>query len=200
MKKNKIIIITLCIIIVIAVAGYFLLNDKTISSKNKDAIGITDITKRTYGYPCISLLSYNSSKIKVSGGIYRFGDVNQDSKINNEDGEAIKVMISYSDAFTSEQKKLADIDENGIITQNDLNMFNDYLKKNGVVTYDIGTKYLQYCAVESNNSRNCKWQDSSTLKISKNKNYYVFVRNKTNNIVSESKFFDKNVTIERPNE
>ena len=198
-KKNKLIVVVICIILLITSITFVFMNknDNEIKSSNKNAIGVTDITKKTYGYPCISLVIYSLNRIEVNAGIYRYGDVTQDGVIDGEDSKAIERMIDYSNAFTADQIKLGDIDENGKITKNDVDMFNKYLKKNKEVKYDINLNKLKYCMTKTNNSSNCEWKDSKEFDIPEKSNYYIFVKNKTNNIVSSSAFFDKTV-MEQP--
>ena len=185
--KNKKLIIILAVIglIVISVIIFLLIrNGVVIDSNNKNAIGVTDITKRSYGYPCISLVSHNSKKITVDAGLYRFGDVNQDGSVDKDDADAISLIINSNMQFTEDQIKLADIDENGAITTNDLNMFNDYNNKNGTVKYSLNQKVLNYCLTTTKNSKNCKWQASNVFSLTKTGTYYIYTKNKTNNHVS----------------
>ena len=193
MKINKKIKIIIGIVLVIGIGIFVFMvkNNYIILSKEKTAIGVTDHTKKSYGYPCISLVSYSLNTISVDAGIYRFGDVTQDGIIDKKDADAIKVMISFNDAFTKDQIKLADIDEDGKITNTDLKLFNIYLEKNPKVKYDTNSKYLTYCLTKTNDSSTCNWQDSSSFKITQQEDYYVFVMNKTNNVVSTSRLFDK---------
>ena len=198
MKNIKKIVFAILIILILLIL-LLLFNNKILGGKNepiqgneKEAIGITDISKDSYGYPLISYLEYSNKKIVVHAGIYRYGDVNQDGIIDLDDKDAISTMIEFDNlGFTSGQIKLADLDENGKITNNDLKMLEQYLKKNGTIKYSLNEQILKYCISEKNSSSNCVWKSDKSLTPSKQKDYYVFVKMINNGRISESMLFEK---------
>ena len=189
MNNKKIIgagIGALCLILLIV-----LFTNRGIEGFNKNAIGETDITKKTYGYPIISLLGYNSKQLTVEAGYYRFGDVNLDAVVDKNDIEEIKLIIDSKMYFSNGQKLLADVDESGSVDEDDITRFNEYLKENGPVNYDLHTETLEYCVVKVNDSSNCNWTKSNVFDLTEKVDYYVYVRQKNTQIESESTIFEK---------
>jgi len=195
-KKNAFIIITIMILFVLVLL-FYIINimmgiSGVLSGDDKNAIGVTDITKKSYGYPLISLLSYNQGVIKVDAGIYRYGDVDQNGKIDSDDVTALEVMIqTQTVGFSKGQIKLADIDEDGNVAEEDLKQLRQYVKAGGELEYSISSTLLEYCFSTTNDSSGCYWQDSSDFKISKGKDYYVFVKQSNNGRISDSMLFSK---------
>lgn len=188
MKNKKVILILIVLILLIIGVGIilYLKPDKNLSSRSKNIIGEQDITKTSYGYPLIKLLSYNSMSVNVDAGIYRFGDIDQDGIVGKQDIEALKIMIDNDKVgFTAGQIKLADVNEDGSINNNDLTLFEQYLKNNGDVKYSISSNLLSYCLSLKDDSSTCNWQNSSTFKVDHIGNYYVFVKQKNNGRVSD---------------
>ena len=93
--------------------------------------------------------------------------------------------------FSNGQVKLADINEDGKINNNDIKLFEQYLKKNGEVKYSINSNLLSYCVSTTNNHKSCSWHKKHQFNVEKGKNYYVFVKQNSNNINSESVLFSK---------
>lgn len=188
MKNNKNIVIIILVISVVLVGGYLLLikkDDLTVNSKN--IIGQLDSNKLSYGYPFIKYVYSLDSEINIVGGIYRFGDIDKDGLIGYSDFEILKDMITTGSYKVKEDtKKLADINEDGKINNSDLMLFNNYLKKNKEVEYDINSELLLYCLNDIDDSSNCIWKDSPSFKITSVKNYYAFVKHKNNERISNS--------------
>lgn len=201
MKNKKIIIISTILVLLVLglVAILYFKPYKNLSSGNKNIIGEQDITKTSYGHPLISLLYYNDNTLNVEAGIYRFGDIDQDGVVGNNDIEALKIMISTDKVgFTDGQVKLADVNEDSIINNSDVELFNQYLNNNGNVEYSISSNLLSYCITLKKDSSTCTWQNSSKFKITEKKDYYVFVKQNNNNRISEAMLFSKE-TMEEVN-
>lgn len=197
-KKSKIIMITLSIVICcVGVLIFFksqILKDD-LKANQQNAIGETDITKKAYGYPLITVVLYDGN-INIEAGIYRFGDINQDGEVGLSDYEALKIMVDTDKiGFTEEQIKIADVNEDTKIDDNDLKTFDKYLKKNGNVKYNVRKDLLEYCVVDSNDVNKCNWKKDSVFKVDEIKDYYVFIKQTDNNRVSESLYFEKALMI-----
>ena len=188
--KKKIII---CVIIVVFVIAFALIIFSKTSTKGTDKkiIGETDITKKSYGYPVISLLTYNNKKIKIEAGYYRYGDVNLDGVVDDQDIEEIDAMINTQLSYTKEQKLLADVDESGKVNSKDISVFKTYFKKNGAVKYDLRKDTLEYCLTTINNSSTCVWKKTNEFPTPEVRDYYGFVRQKNTSVISESQKFSK---------
>ena len=186
------ILVVICIGVVIVFG-----NNKDLNSKNKNIIGETDISKKSYGYPVISMLSEEDGYITISAGIYRFGDIDQDGVVGYEDIEALKIMINTNKVgFSESQIELADVNEDGSIDKKDVDMFNKYLNTNGEVKYDLNIKLLEFCLTDVDDSSTCKWETTFKFKPDSKQDYYAFVRQTNNKRVSrsvllESKVFEK---------
>ena len=197
-KKSKIIMITLslvicCVGILIFFKSQILKDD--LKAKQHNAIGETDITKKAYGYPLITLALYDGN-INVDAGIYRFGDIDQNGEVGSSDYEALKIMLSTNKVgFTEEQVKIADVNEDGTINNNDLKTFNNYLKKNGNVKYDVRKDLLEYCVIDSNDVNKCTWKKDSVFEVKEIKDYYIFLKQTNNNRIGESLYFEKSLMI-----
>ena len=170
---------------------FVLFGNKGIEGINRNAIGETDITKKSYGYPIISLLGYNSNKLTVEAGYYRFGDVNLDSVVNEADIDDIKLIINSELYYSEGQKLLADVDENGKVDKDDITRFQEYYKKNGPVKYDLHKETLEYCVTKTNNSSTCNWVQSNIFTLTEKTDYYVFARQKNTLVESEVSIFEK---------
>lgn len=196
MNKDKYIIIGL-IIFCITLIGFidiFLTPNDNLNSNNKNIIGELDASKKSYGHPYVKLVYCDNLTITIDGGIYRFGDIDQDGMIGYSDFETLKDMITVNNYnYTKNKKRLADVNEDGIIDNNDLRLLNNYLKKNKEVEYDAHEELLMYCLSEVSDSNNCIWQESPNFKISIKKDYYAFVKHKQNGNVSESMLVSKNI-------
>ena len=197
-KKSKVIMITISIIICcigVFIFGKSQLSKKEISGKSQNAIGETDITKKAYGYPLITLVLYDGN-INIDAGIYRFGDIDQNGEVGTSDYEALKIMISADKiGFTEEQIKLADVNEDKKIDNNDLKTFNNYLKKNGNVKYNVRKDLIEYCVIDTNDVKKCKWEKDSIFEVKDIKDYYIFIRQANNGRVTESLYFEKSLMI-----
>lgn len=198
--KGKKMWILLIVCLVLIVGAVFIITSKPskdLSTDDKNIIGELDITKTSYGYPLIYLLSYNSGVLSVDAGIYRFGDIDQDGIVGSSDIDALKIMIEAGKVgFTDGQIKLADVNEDGSINNNDIKLFEQYLKKNGNVKYSVNANLLLYCITTVNDNNTCSWQKKSTFNIAKGKNYYVFVKQSNNGRISDSMLFKKDATEE----
>lgn len=201
MKNKKIIIISIILVLIVLglAAILYFKPYKNLSSGNKNIIGEQDITKTSYGYPLINLLYYNDNTLSVEAGIYRFGDIDQDGVVGTNDIDALKIMISTDKVgFTNGQVKLADVNEDSIINNSDVELFNQYLNNNGNVEYSISSNLLSYCITLKKDSSTCTWQNSSKFKVTEKKDYYVFVKQNSNNRISEAMLFSKE-TMEEVN-
>lgn len=198
--KGKKIWILLIVCLVLSVSVVFIIiskPSKDLSTDDKNIIGELDITKTSYGYPLIYLLSYNAGVLSIDAGIYRFGDIDQDGIVGSSDIDALKIMIEAGKVgFTDGQIKLADVNEDGSINNGDIKLFEQYLKKNGNVKYSVNSNLLLYCITTVNDNNTCSWQKKSTFNIVKGKNYYVFVKQSNNGRISDSMLFKKDATEE----
>lgn len=197
-KKSKIIMIILSIVICcVGILIFFksqTLKDN-LKANQQNAIGETDITKKAYGYPLIAVVLYDGN-INIEAGIYRFGDINQDGEVGSSDYEALKIMIATDKiGFTEEQVKIADVNEDTKIDNNDLKTFDKYIKKNGNIKYDVRRDLLEYCVVDSNDVNKCNWKKESIFKVDEIKDYYIFIKQTNNNRISESLYFEKSLMI-----
>lgn len=188
--KKKIIICVIILVLAIAVV-LIMLSKANIKGTDKKMIGETDITKKSYGYPIISLLTYNNKKIKIEAGYYRYGDVNLDGVVDDQDIEEIDTMINTQLSYTKEQRLLADVDESGKVNSKDISVFKTYFKKNGAVKYDLRKDTLEYCLTTANNSSTCVWKKTNEFEASEIRDYYGFVRQKNTLVISESQKFSK---------
>ena len=188
---KKLIIIIISAVAVCGIVLFLVLGNKDISGVSKNAIGETDITKKAYGYPVISLISYNSNKIYIDAGYFRFGDVNLDAVVDDQDIEEIDTMISTKLFYTNEQRLLADVDESGAVNRADIDLFKLYFKKNGAVKYDLRKDTLEYCLTKTKDSSTCVWQKSNTFTVKEARDYYGFVRQKNTLVISDSQIFKK---------
>ena len=192
-SKNKVIILLICSVFAIGILTYLLFNNVNISSISKKIIGEEDITKKSYGYPVISLLSFNSNKITVEAGYFRFGDVNLDGVVDEKDIEDINLILNSSIFFSQSQRNLADVDESGKIDEADIKLFEKYLKTNGKTEYDLNTNTLEYCVVTDNDSSNCIWQSNKIFELKEKKKYYFFAKQKNTGVISEVSVLDESV-------
>ena len=184
--NKKSILIVLLLILGLVVIFVFLNNNSDLNSNDKNIIGEKDITKKSYGYPLIRIISENNKEIEISAGIYRFGDINEDGIVGKEDIDALKIMINTNNVgFSTGQVHLADVNEDGKIDNNDLELFNKYLTNNGEVKYDISSNLLSYCLTYKNDSSTCDWQSSFKFIIKEEKDYYAFVKQNINGRTSD---------------
>lgn len=197
-KKNLLIIISL--VIICGFFSFIFYKNRNLNSDNKKIIGETDITKKSYGYPIISLLIYNSKKVNVEAGYYRYGDVNLDGSVDEKDIAEINHIINSLIHYSDSQKKLADVDENGKVNNDDIKLFEKYLVKNGPAKYNLNTATLEYCVSTENESNNCNWKNNNIIMLDKKQDYYFFVRQKDSNLISEVSFLDKRVFDEKEGE
>lgn len=188
---KKLIIIIISAVAVCGIVLFLVLGNKDVSGVSKNAIGETDITKKAYGYPVISLISYNSNKIYIDAGYFRFGDVNLDAVVDDQDIEEIDTMISTKLFYTNEQRLLADVDESGAVNRADIDLFKSYFKKNGAVKYDLRKDTLEYCLTKTKDSSTCVWQKANTFTVKEARDYYGFVRQKNTLVISDSQIFKK---------
>ena len=197
---KKEITIVLILVAVVSLIGIAVVGSKkNLNSKDKNIIGETDISKKSYGYPVVSMLSEEDGYITISAGIYRFGDIDQDGVVGHEDVDALKIMVNTEKVgFSESQIKLADVNEDGSIDEKDVDMFNKYLNANGEVKYDINIKLLEFCLTDVDDSSTCKWESTFKFKISAKQDYYAFVRQINNKRVSKSVKLDAN-TFEKLN-
>lgn len=185
-KKILIVVVVLFLLVVGLIFVFYLKKDKDLSSDNKNIIGEQDITKTSYGYPLIKMLSYNSTRVEVEAGIYRFGDINQDGVVGQQDLDVLRIMIDNDNVgFNNGQIKLADVNEDGLINNSDIELFERYLKNNGEVKYSVSANLLSYCITSSNDNTTCSWQQKSSFNLSEFKDYFVFVKQTNNNRISE---------------
>lgn len=186
------------VLLVFGLIGFLYLKPRDdLSSNNKNIIGEQDITKTSYGYPLIHLLSYNNGVLSIDAGIYRFGDIDQDGVVGTNDIDALKIMIDTEQiGFSDGQIKLADVNEDGSINNNDVVLFERYLKNNGEVKYSVSSELLSYCVTSINDNTTCSWQKRAGFNIEKGKNYYVFVKQVNNSRISEGMLFNKTATEE----
>ena len=200
MKNKKLYIGISTIIVLLIIAGLFLLNNKKdLTTKEKNIIGELDITKKSYGYPLITMVYYNNNELQIDAGIYRFGDIDQDGVIGNSDIEALKIMINTDKiGFTKGQIDLADVNEDGNIDNQDIELFKQYLENNSAVKYDTNKKLLNYCISTTDDSSNCTWQENENIKVNNKKDYYIFVKQTNNNRISGSFKVSKEI-FEKPN-
>lgn len=184
------------VLLVFVFIGFLYFNSRdNLSSVNKKIIGEEDITKKSYGYPLIHLLSYNDNELSIDAGIYRFGDIDQDGIVGENDIEALKIMIDTDKiGFTDGQIKLADVNEDGVISDDDVKMFEQYLKNNKEVKYSVNSEMLSYCISAVNDNTTCSWQKSYKFNIEKGKDYYVFVKQNNNGRISDVMLFEKETT------
>ena len=143
-----------------------------------------------YDKPIIAIVATGTDNVTISAGMYRYGDITQDGKLNSMDVDFVELLIGEKLKFTDSQKLLADFNRDGIVDTIDLNMLKDYVLDHGEVKYDMNEDSLQYCAIDNDNSDNCVWYDNKTIEIHDEKLYYAFVKNKdTGKISSDYKFF-----------
>ena len=199
MKNKKIYIgISIIVILLLISIGVLYNNRKNLTTKSKNIIGELDITKKSYGYPLITLVYSNDTDLTVDAGIYRFGDIDQDGIIGNNDIDALETMISTDKiGFTKGQTELADVNEDGNVDNQDIELFQKYLAENGEVQYDTNKKLLNYCITDVNDSSNCIWQESENVKIKSQKDYYIFVKQINNDRISDVYKVSKDI-FEKP--
>lgn len=187
MKHKQIyIVVALSIVMILAIVT-IIIPKRNLNTNTKNIIGEEDITKKSYGYPLIKLASYNIKEIEVDAGIYRFGDIDQDGIVGQEDLTALKIMIQNNNiGFTKGQIDLADVNEDGNIDNQDIELFINYLNKNGDVKYSIHSDLLLYCFNKTNNSDTCTWQQESKYVSKDIRDYYIFVKQTNNNRISDS--------------
>lgn len=166
--NNKKILIYIILIIFLILAITLIFNKYR---KNKNAIIATD-----YTIPLVSDVISNMENIEVKGGVYKYGDVNQDGSIDEYDKKMIELMINSNLNYTDEEKKLGDFNRDGNIDENDLNDLDKFLTKNSIKDYDPSLKKIEYCITEVNDSSTCQWQKNADFTKSEEKEYYVFVK------------------------
>lgn len=185
-KKRLIIVVALVLLVVGLVFVFSLRKGKDLSSDNKNIIGEQDITKTSYGYPLIKVVYYNSTKVTIEAGIYRFGDINQDGVVGQQDLDVLRIMIGNDNVgFNDGQIKLADVNEDDFINEDDIELFAHYLKNNGEVKYSVNSDLLAYCIASINDNNSCSWQQNSSFNLGEFKDYFVFVKQINNNRISD---------------
>ena len=139
---------------------------------------IDTIINTNYNVPIIESAINEGKLLKIEAGVYRYGDVNKDSIINLYDIKTIEYIIYNGFAYSMDEKELADINKNGIIDTEDLDLLSDYVNK---VEYNSNSN-LAYCILNDNNVNQCDWTINNTFYISDNNKKYLYV--KGNNILS----------------
>lgn len=175
MKKKHTIIILVIVIILLIIFFYS-------SNSNHNKVE-SQIINEYCDYPMVSLLSTAANNLIITAGLYRYGDVNQDGKINNEDVASVTQALESSLELSEDQVKLADLDEDKMITKEDLEILKYFIKNNPDLSYSIETN-LEYCLNEIDDSSNCLWQEKNEFILDHDSNYYIFI--KSNDIISKS--------------
>ena len=165
--KRKLIIILVVILIVFL--GYNLI--KYTSSK-EDVIDETI----TYNTPVVALITTSTEKATIKAGMYRYGDIDQNGIINENDIKFMELLLNSKLSFKEEQILLADMDKDGQVTDNDLKLLKEYISQNNQVKYDTYSDSLLYCISEVDDNSNCKWQKSNEFKLTNKTHYYVFAK------------------------
>jgi hypothetical protein len=183
MKTKKLLIPKIIIILLIIFILFITQN------KNKSLLDTY------YDNPIVSIILISNNKISVNAGLYRYGDINLDSKINNDDVSTINQIINNKLTISDLQKSLIDLNQDNTINDLDINLLNNYLK-NKDIHYDNKQSSLKYCISLTDSASNCTWQDSNEFTLNEETQYYIFV--KYNNKISESYKYNYEIIEEKP--
>ncbi len=177
LMRNKIIII---IFIVLILFTLIFLN----MEKNTYAIDNND--SKYYELPIIYSVLFNNDSATITAGMYYYGDLNLDGKIDDIDIKFMNSLLKETLTFSDEQKKLVDFDKNGEITEKDLELLKTYVEQNKDLKYETYGASLLYCINNEDNYNNCNWQNNNIISIEEEREYYAFVKNKNSNSISDS--------------
>ena len=114
---------------------------------------IDTIINTNYNVPIIESAINEGKLLKIEAGVYRYGDVNKDSIINLYDIKTIEYIIYNGFAYSMDEKELADINKNGIIDTEDLDLLSDYVNNDWTInnTFYISDNNKKYLYVKGNN-------------------------------------------------
>lgn len=178
MNKKNIIIISIIVTILTVLIAVNRLNFRQNKIESK-------IINKYHNFPMISLLSTASNNLIVTSGLYKYGDITQDGKINEEDRNQMSLALDYKIQLSEDQIALGDLDGDKTITSTDLNILKEFIKKNPNTSYSSKVT-LEYCLSEDDSSNYCKWQDKNEFVLNHDGNYYVFIKQKDNSKISKS--------------
>ena len=171
------------VVIVIAFVIFLVLLPLAFYKGTKAEIVIDD---KYYPEPIIDLVMINQDNVTINAGMYYYGDLNLDGKINDSDIKYMHSLLNETLTFKDAQKALVDFDMDGEVTEFDLGLLEEYVEKYRDVEYNTYSKELLYCINKEDNSDSCSWKDYNTLNLGNYGDYYAFVKNETDNIITKS--------------
>ena len=188
MAKRKVFVICFSIIIVILILA--------IASKSYNFVSAivsyqssSNRIKSYYEVPNISLIKISHTNVTVEAGYYRYGDVDKSGTIDKYDVEGLKQYISGGIVFDDVSQALADVNDDKVVNQTDLTILEKYVLSVDTEKYNSKNNLLDYCISKNNDSNQCVWVSSNVFEMKEYTNYYAFVKDKKNNIVSNVKEF-----------
>lgn len=188
MAKRKVFVICFSIIIVILILA--------IASKSYNFVSAivsyqssSNRIKSYYEVPNISLIKISHTNVTVEAGYYRYGDVDKSGTIDKYDIDGLKQYISGGIVFDDVSQALADVNDDKVVNQTDLTILEKYVLSVDTEKYNSKNNLLDYCISKNNDSNQCVWVSSNVFEMKEYTNYYAFVKDKKNNIVSNVKEF-----------
>ena len=188
MAKRKVFVICFSIIIVILILA--------IASKSYNFVSAivsyqssSNRIKSYYEVPNISLIKISHANVTVEAGYYRYGDVDKSGTIDKYDIDGLKQYISGGIVFDDVSQALADVNDDKVVNQTDLTILEKYVLSVDTEKYNSKNNLLDYCISKNNDSNQCVWVSSNVFEMKEYTNYYAFVKDKKNNIVSNVKEF-----------
>lgn len=173
MKKNKLVIILSIVFICAILVTLLFVFSKNISKINEP-----------YQIPTISLLTVSDNKLIINAGMYRYGDINKDGKIDSVDLENIQLIIDSKFSYTDDEKKLADLNNDNIVDNKDFDIMKRYLKNKKITSYDINNDLLLYCVNKEDSVDDCDWSNNFEFVLNEETDYFIYVKNKNSNKIS----------------
>lgn len=172
--------IIICVLILILILGSIFF----VFSKNDNKI----VVGEDYNSPLIDSVSTRDNVLLIEAGNYKYGDINQNGIINEEDALALQLIINEKLKHTESQDILADLNKDKKIDSKDLDILIDYINNNEI-KYDYDNDLL-YCITISEKIDDCKYQEDKYIKdIDYNINpYYISVKNSKTNKVGTYKY------------
>jgi len=130
----------------------------------------------------ISYIYRNYENIDVDAGIYKYGDITEDGKIDIEDLDALDNILHSKLFYNNMQRLLSDVNHDNLIDKKDYAELIKMVKNSK--TYDLQKDKLLYCVISDIDYNNCDWQKSSNFILNEEKTYYFYVKNIENDNVS----------------
>lgn len=172
--------IIICILVLLLILGSVL-----VLIKDKKEIKVSD----EYYSPLIASISTRENVLLIEAGNYRYGDINQDGYINHNDFLAIELIIKDELKHNEAQDRLADLNDDKKIDNDDKEILVKYLNNNDEYKYDFNSNLL-YCVTTTEDTSNCVFQEDKHIEnIDYSINtYYISVKNSKTNVIGTYKY------------